>query len=201
MLCDKQVSRYHFNGLSVAEFGGCLSIVPLSIYGRGGVLSYQIPTGLAFPHMASVTGDGLCRCSSGHNKHIGDVYRVCSADGILVLPHPLSQMDGKCFRGTGAQVDADVDDSYMVLQLPFPRAGIFPEICGSDTGRGYYCELSDSHSCDVDWQKMHCLHQTIIRMKILHVITSLLTGGAEVLVVNLMPRFRALGHQVGDGTG
>ena len=38
-------------------------------------------------------------------------------------------------------------------------------------------------------------------MKILHVITSLLTGGAEVLVVNLMPRFRVLGHQVGDGTG
>ena len=28
-------------------------------------------------------------------------------------------------------------------------------------------------------------------------ITSLLTGGAEVLVVNLMPRFRALGHEVG----
>ena len=34
-------------------------------------------------------------------------------------------------------------------------------------------------------------------MKVLHVITSLLTGGAEVLVVNLMPRFRALGHEVG----
>ena len=34
-------------------------------------------------------------------------------------------------------------------------------------------------------------------MKILHVITSLMTGGAEVLVVNLMPRFRALGHEVG----
>ncbi len=28
-------------------------------------------------------------------------------------------------------------------------------------------------------------------------ITSLRTGGAEVLVVNLMPRFRALGHEVG----
>lgn len=34
-------------------------------------------------------------------------------------------------------------------------------------------------------------------MKILHVITSLLTGGAEVLVVNLMPRFWALGYEVG----
>ena len=34
-------------------------------------------------------------------------------------------------------------------------------------------------------------------MKILHVITSLRTGGAETLVVNLMPRFRALGHEVG----
>ena len=34
-------------------------------------------------------------------------------------------------------------------------------------------------------------------MKILHVITSLGTGGAEMLVVNLMPRFRALGHEVG----
>jgi glycosyltransferase involved in cell wall biosynthesis len=34
-------------------------------------------------------------------------------------------------------------------------------------------------------------------MKILHVITSLQTGGAETLVVNLMPRFRALGHEVG----
>ena len=34
-------------------------------------------------------------------------------------------------------------------------------------------------------------------MKILHVITSLRTGGAETLVVNLMPRFRAIGHEVG----
>jgi len=34
-------------------------------------------------------------------------------------------------------------------------------------------------------------------MKILHVITSLETGGAETLVVNLLPRFRALGHEVG----
>lgn len=34
-------------------------------------------------------------------------------------------------------------------------------------------------------------------MKILHIITSLQTGGAEMLVVNLMPRFRALGHEVG----
>ena len=34
-------------------------------------------------------------------------------------------------------------------------------------------------------------------MKILHVITSLQTGGVETLVVNLMPRFRALGHEVG----
>ena len=34
-------------------------------------------------------------------------------------------------------------------------------------------------------------------MKILHVITSLQTGGAEMLVANLMPRFRALGHEVG----
>lgn len=34
-------------------------------------------------------------------------------------------------------------------------------------------------------------------MKILHVITSLQTGGAETLVVNLMPRFKALGHEVG----
>lgn len=34
-------------------------------------------------------------------------------------------------------------------------------------------------------------------MKILHVITSLQTGGAEMLVVNLMPRFKTLGHEVG----
>lgn len=34
-------------------------------------------------------------------------------------------------------------------------------------------------------------------MKILHVITSLQTGGAETLVVDLMPRFHALGHEVG----
>ena len=34
-------------------------------------------------------------------------------------------------------------------------------------------------------------------MKILHVITSLQTGGAETLVVNLIPRFHALGHDVG----
>lgn len=34
-------------------------------------------------------------------------------------------------------------------------------------------------------------------MRILHVITSLQTGGAETLVVNLMPRFKALGHEVG----
>ena len=34
-------------------------------------------------------------------------------------------------------------------------------------------------------------------MKILHVITSLQTGGAETLIVNLLPRFRALGHEVG----
>jgi len=34
-------------------------------------------------------------------------------------------------------------------------------------------------------------------MKLLHVITSLQTGGAETLVVNLMPRFRVLGHEVG----
>lgn len=34
-------------------------------------------------------------------------------------------------------------------------------------------------------------------MNILHVITSLNTGGAETLVVNLMPRFIALGHEVG----
>lgn len=34
-------------------------------------------------------------------------------------------------------------------------------------------------------------------MRVLHVITSLQTGGAETLVVNLMPRFRALGHEVG----
>jgi len=34
-------------------------------------------------------------------------------------------------------------------------------------------------------------------VKILHVITSLQTGGAETLVVNLMPRFVALGHEVG----
>lgn len=31
----------------------------------------------------------------------------------------------------------------------------------------------------------------------MHVITSLQTGGAEMLVVNLMPRFRVLGHEVG----
>ena len=34
-------------------------------------------------------------------------------------------------------------------------------------------------------------------MKILHVITSLHTGGAETLVVNMLPRFVALGHEVG----
>lgn len=34
-------------------------------------------------------------------------------------------------------------------------------------------------------------------MKILHVITSLQTGGAETLIVNLLPRFLALGHEVG----
>lgn len=34
-------------------------------------------------------------------------------------------------------------------------------------------------------------------MRILHVITSLQTGGAEMLVVNLMPRFKALEHEVG----
>ena len=34
-------------------------------------------------------------------------------------------------------------------------------------------------------------------MKILHIITSLHTGGAETLVVNLMPRLRNLGHEVG----
>ena len=34
-------------------------------------------------------------------------------------------------------------------------------------------------------------------MKILHVITSLETGGAETLVVNLLPRLLALGHEVG----
>lgn len=34
-------------------------------------------------------------------------------------------------------------------------------------------------------------------MRILHIITSLRTGGAETLVVNLIPRFRDLGHEVG----
>ena len=34
-------------------------------------------------------------------------------------------------------------------------------------------------------------------MRILHIITSLYTGGAETLVVNLMPHFHALGHDVG----
>ena len=34
-------------------------------------------------------------------------------------------------------------------------------------------------------------------MRILHIITSLYTGGAEVLIVNLVPRFQALGHEVG----
>lgn len=34
-------------------------------------------------------------------------------------------------------------------------------------------------------------------MKILHVITSLHTGGAETLVVNMLPRLHALGHEVG----
>ena len=34
-------------------------------------------------------------------------------------------------------------------------------------------------------------------MKILHVITSLETGGAETLVVNLLPRLHDLGHEVG----
>lgn len=34
-------------------------------------------------------------------------------------------------------------------------------------------------------------------MRILHIITSLYTGGAETLVANLMPYFHALGHEVG----
>ncbi len=34
-------------------------------------------------------------------------------------------------------------------------------------------------------------------MRILHIITSLQTGGAEALVVNLMPRFRDMGYEVG----
>ena len=34
-------------------------------------------------------------------------------------------------------------------------------------------------------------------MRILHIITSLHTGGAETLVVNLIPRLMALGHEVG----
>lgn len=34
-------------------------------------------------------------------------------------------------------------------------------------------------------------------MRILHIVTSLQTGGAETLIVNLMPRFRDLGHEVG----
>lgn len=34
-------------------------------------------------------------------------------------------------------------------------------------------------------------------MKILHIITSLHTGGAEVLVTNMLPRFQELGHEVG----
>ena len=34
-------------------------------------------------------------------------------------------------------------------------------------------------------------------MRILHIVTSLQTGGAETLIVNLMPRFRDLGHKVG----
>ena len=33
-------------------------------------------------------------------------------------------------------------------------------------------------------------------MKILQVITNLLSGGAETLVVNLVPRLRALGNEV-----
>ena len=33
-------------------------------------------------------------------------------------------------------------------------------------------------------------------MKILHVITSLRTGGAEKLMVDLLPRLKALGHDV-----
>lgn len=33
-------------------------------------------------------------------------------------------------------------------------------------------------------------------MKILQVITSLDTGGAETLVVNMVPKLRALGHTV-----
>lgn len=33
-------------------------------------------------------------------------------------------------------------------------------------------------------------------MRILHVITSLHTGGAETLVVNMLPRLRSLGHEV-----
>lgn len=34
-------------------------------------------------------------------------------------------------------------------------------------------------------------------MKILHITTSLQTGGVEMLIVNLMPRFKALGYEVG----
>ena len=34
-------------------------------------------------------------------------------------------------------------------------------------------------------------------MRLLHITTSLYTGGAETLIVNLMPRFKALGYEVG----
>lgn len=34
-------------------------------------------------------------------------------------------------------------------------------------------------------------------MRILHITTSLQTGGVEMLIVNLMPRFKALGYEVG----
>ena len=34
-------------------------------------------------------------------------------------------------------------------------------------------------------------------MRLLHITTSLHTGGAETLIVNLMPRFKALGYEVG----
>ena len=48
----------------------------------------------------------------------------------------------------------------------------------------------------VEWEVASCVLIDDSSMRILHVITSLQTGGAETLVVNLMPRFRALGHAV-----
>lgn len=44
--------------------------------------------------------------------------------------------------------------------------------------------------------QIHKSNTDVIQMKILHVITSLRTGGAEKLMVDLLPRLRDAGHEV-----